>query len=132
MNIEEAVRSILASDSAIAALVDTRVMCGWLPQDPTYPAVTIFPVSEDENEAVNDTRAKRYARLQVDVWAPTYAGAKALADLVVDALHGQSHTLTGIEIGASSAITGGMYMYEDSVAVHRRSRDFGFWFIETA
>jgi hypothetical protein len=131
MNIEEAVRKILADDATIAALTGTRVMCGILPQSPTYPAITIQPVSEDENEAVNDTRAKRYARLQVDVWASSYAGAKTLADLVVVALHGKAHSLTGIEIGASSAVIGGMYMFEDSVKVHRRSRDFGFWFIET-
>jgi hypothetical protein len=132
VNIEEAVRSILADDDSIKALVSTRVMCGWLPQGVIYPCVTIYPVSEDENEAVNDTRRKRYARLQIDVWAETYAGAKALADLVVDALHTETFSLTGIEIGASSALTGGQYMYADAVKMHRRSRDFGFWFVETA
>jgi hypothetical protein len=131
MNIEEAVRKILADDAAIAALVGTRVMCGWLPQNPTYPCITIYPVSDDENPAVNDTRAKRYARLQIDVWSSTYAGAKTLIDLVVDTLHCKEFSLTGIDIGASSASTGGQYMYEDAVSIHRRSRDFGFWFIET-
>jgi hypothetical protein len=131
MNVEEAVRKILADDADVAALVGTRVLCGILPQDPTYPALTIQPIVEDANTAVNDAKGLEYARLQVDAWATSYGGAKALIDAVKAALHGQTFSETGCRIGSAVALTGGGYMYEDSVKVHRRFRDFGLWYAET-
>ena len=82
MNLESGVRYVLTDDTDVAALVGTRVYSGILPQNPTYPAVTIQPITEDDNNTLASRPALRWARLQIDAWAETYAGAKDLHDKV--------------------------------------------------
>ena len=131
MNLESGVRYVLTDDTDVAALVGTRVYSGILPQNPTYPAVTIQPITEDDNNTLASRPALRWARLQIDAWAETYAGAKDLHDKVRAALNGQSYSLTGVDLKSIVSQTGGQYFYEPSVEVHRRSRDYGFSYEES-
>jgi hypothetical protein len=131
MNLESGVRYVLINDAGVLALVGTRVYSGILPQDPTYPAVTIQPITENDNNALASLPALRWARLQIDSWAETYAEAKDLHDKICVALNGQTYNPSGVRIGSIVAQTGGQYSYEPSVGVHRRTRDYGFWYDES-
>jgi len=132
MNLESGVRYVLVNDVDVAALVSTRVYNGILPLNPTYPAVTIQPITEDDNNTLASLPALRWARLQIDAWAETYAGAKDLHDKIRAALNGQTYTPAGVRIGSIVAQTGGQYAYEPPpVGVHRRIRDYGFWYEES-
>lgn len=125
--IESALRSMLLADSAVAALVGTRVYVGRLPQSPIYPAITLEPVSEDDNNTVASVGDLRWARIEVDAWAESFAAVNALYRAINFALNGKKGTFGNSDIRSCSSMTGGRYFYEDSVTAHRRLRDYSVW-----
>jgi hypothetical protein len=94
---EEAIIARLLATSGISSLVSTRVYPGAVPQGSAMPAMVVntitgAPIYADEGEVGLDQ-----ARMQIDCWATTYAGAKLLAREVRE-------SLSGFE-GASGGVT---------------------------
>lgn len=129
--IEQGIRAMLLDDSAVANIVATRIYTGVLPQSPTYPCVSIWPISHDDNVTLRTLPALKWSRLQIDSWADTYAAMMDLHGKIFTALANQTGTPTGYDIRSIVPLIGGLYTYEDSVRKHRRSRDFGIWWKTT-
>lgn len=87
MSIGVLLRDALVAHSGTVALVEQRIYPLFLPQTPTYPAISYQRIS---NSAQNGSTAVRESRWQVNCWAATYAGAVSLSEAVKAAL--EEHT----------------------------------------
>jgi hypothetical protein len=125
--IEVALRSMLLADATVAGFVGTRVYVGRLPQSPTYPAIVLEPVTEDDNNTINTPGDLRWARIEVNAWAVDFDGVNDLHAAINAALNGNAGVFNGVDIRACSSMIGGRYFYEDSVKAHRRLRDYSVW-----
>ncbi len=67
-----------------------------------------------------------HPRIQIDVWADTYAAVKAAATQVRLALDGYAGTVDGVVIKAV-ILNGDGDRYEDHPKRHRVSMDFTIW-----
>lgn len=88
MTLEQGLHAFLASRSGVSTLVSTRIYPVILPQAPRYPAITYNRVSRDTEHHLLGPVGRDVARISINSWASTYAGAKALADTVRLALDG--------------------------------------------
>lgn len=96
--IESALRALVLADSAVSALIGTRLYPQKLPQDPTYPAATYQRIDGPRLYDHGGATGLAEGRFQFDVWATTYSSAKAVAAAVRAALSGYSGTTGGVEI----------------------------------
>lgn len=85
---EADLRTRLAQAPAVAALAATRIGWGPRPQGGALPAVTLHRVSGAPSYRMAAADGHAEARVQVDVYAATHAGALALRDAVHAALSG--------------------------------------------
>lgn len=76
MSIEALVYTRLTTYSGITAIASTRTYPMRLPQTPTYPAITYQKISNSEQKGTSTLKDSRW---QINCWASTYSGAKALA-----------------------------------------------------
>src|SRR5688500_1096601 len=83
---EEALIARLLADSGVAAIVTTRVFPGARPQGSPLPALVMNRISGGPLYADDGEVGLQQARIQVDCWAETYAGAKLLARAVTVSL----------------------------------------------
>lgn len=89
MTPEVAVRTRLVADSAVAALVGTRIYPDELPQSPTFPALVYFRASATPEGITQDKRVgPERPRIQIDAWAESRAETDAVYLAVKAALHG--------------------------------------------
>jgi hypothetical protein len=72
----------LTGHAGLATLVGDRIYPEHLPQNPTCPAVTYFQVGGPRDHSLAGSSGLAVTRWQVDVWAPTYIEAKAVAEEV--------------------------------------------------
>lgn len=131
MSIEAGIRAVLIADTAVKAIVVARVYAGHLPQAVTYPCILLAPITEEDNVTLNSLPALKWHRLQIDVFADTYAAMQDLHDKVSAALSLKTYTPTGYAIKSITPQTGGFYRYEPEIEKHRRSRDYGIWWQKT-
>ena len=132
MSVEAAVRASLVANSGVLAMVSNRVYVGILPQGVVFPCVLIYPVTQNDDPTINSIPTTKWARLQIEAWADTYAAMQSLHDAINTALAGQSLTPTGYALESITPLTSGRYTYESEVEKHRRSRDYGIWWKTTA
>lgn len=85
---ETALYTKLAGTSAVTDLVGTRITPWERRQDASLPAVTYFRVSGGPINTLGGPLATNSCRIQVDSWASSYSGVKALAVVVRAALSG--------------------------------------------
>ncbi len=102
MSTLEAVRAELALDSALVALVSTRMYPQVLPPDmTTMPALTITVVSEVPVNSLSSSPGLQNARVQIDCFGKTYASARAVHAAVFAVLTALSrHNLSAYADGA--------------------------------
>lgn len=93
----------LTGDTALAALVGSRVHPDMLPQTVTYPAIRYYQVSRAEvaRKPVAATEAGAglaivRGMVQVDVYAKTYKQAHQVADAVKGAIYGWRDPANGV------------------------------------
>lgn len=81
----------LKADTAIAAIVSTRVYRATLPKNPTFPAIVVAKI---DNSRPNDTTTGRYARsrIQCTTFAASDGAADNLSELIADNLNGLTNT----------------------------------------
>lgn len=96
--IEEALPARLAAVGAVTALVGTRVYPLRAPQNAVRPFVVYQRISAPRVSAFGSDTGIARPRFQVTAWADTYAGAKAVATAVRQALQRYRGTILGVEI----------------------------------
>lgn len=126
MTIDEALFTRLSTHAGVAALVATRIYPILMPQNTTLPAITKQRISGPRVQSLVGSSGLAYPRYQVDAWASTYDGAKAVADQVRAALDGFRGYVGTVRIGGIRLI-GDQELYEEETRTHRVSQDFSVW-----
>ena len=96
--IEEAIRDKLLNDSAVLALVSTRIYASELPQKPTYPAIIYEHVDSERDFTMEGPSGFVTTTMELRVYASSYSGVKDLATKIRQVLNGASETVLGIKI----------------------------------
>jgi hypothetical protein len=122
MTVETELFTRLTTYPGLNALVGTRVYPNKLPQDPTLPALSYRRVSAVRPSAMGSDIGLARARFQVDVWAATYASARAVAEQLRQALQ-RWRTTTGT-IVQDSFVLNETDLYEDTTEIHHVAMDF--------
>lgn len=117
--LEPKIYTALSGDSAVSAVVSTRIYPMVLPQDVTLPAITYSRISGGQVNSMGGFSNLENPRVQVDVWAATYTAAKTLAALV--------HTAMGGATTYSAILISDMDLFEDDTKIYRVSMDFSVW-----
>lgn len=132
MSAELAVLTLLKNAAAVAALVGARIYPLTAPQPPTYPLVTFQRISGVRWRSLSGPSGMAQPRIQVDAYATTYAGAKALATAVRQTLDGYrgpvqvtSGPATYVRVGGCT-LESDQDLYETDVnpKLYRVSMDF--------
>ena len=98
MTIEEGVVAYVLDQSAITALIDTRIMPAPLRQDCEMPAISYQLISQRDDILHDGPKGLPDARVQFDCWADDYAGAKALAAAVKTAVHAYKGLMGDVQV----------------------------------
>lgn len=94
--IEVVFRDHLVGNAGVAALIATRLYPEVLPQAATLPAATYQVVDRTEVVARPDLSTLRLMRMriQVDCYASSYAGVKAVEAATIQAIYGFNHAVS--------------------------------------
>jgi hypothetical protein len=87
MSLEDALYKRLAANEGIAAL-EPDIYRSWRPQTQTGDCITFQRISTTPFQSNQGAIDAEQARIQVDCWASTQSGARALAEAVKDSLNG--------------------------------------------
>ena len=93
-DLEDDVVDLLEASAGVTALVGTgaaaRIFPLLVPEGFTnYPAITFQVVSESRQPMLSRQNGLMQARVQINCWARTYAGAKSLKEAVRNAIDGE-------------------------------------------
>jgi hypothetical protein len=86
MDWQSALRARLKADAPVVTLVGTRIDWVDRPQTTALPAITLQTISDLRPQHMGGFDGTKEARVQVDVWAATYASAKAITEAVLAVL----------------------------------------------
>lgn len=92
--IQEALRKKLIEYKDLYNLVKERIYILKLPQNPTYPAITYFRVSNPRHHDIDVS----YTRFQFDSWASSYSIARNVANKIRKAIQREKGVWDGIKI----------------------------------
>jgi len=126
MTFEADLKSHLQADASIAALVADRIHPMLLADGSSLPALTYQTIAGEPQTDLSgaDGEMVRY-RMQINVWASSYIGAKALAELVRTRLKTAASTFKAVpEISAQDT-------YEPATRRFGVYMDFSFWYRTT-
>lgn len=96
--IEQTLVAVLKNDSAVSALVGTRIRPLNLKQEDALPGVVYQRVSTVPVTSLDGDSGVDAVRIQVSCWAETYSGARALAAAVRAAVTGGMVAVTEMDI----------------------------------
>jgi hypothetical protein len=123
--IEQGIHSILAENSALAALIGTRIYPGVLPPNPTLPCLSYTVISAPPSTAL-DGSSGFSTRVQFDCWAARYGDVKAVQQALHDVFDAYAGTLpdgTNVQ-GAFRAIE--MDAFLDVARTYRAMTEYRF------
>lgn len=127
MSLERALFARVTGDAAVSALIGDRLFPNVAPLGTDAPFATYQRISATRVRSLTQRSGLAMARMQLDCMAETYAGARALADAVRQALDGFRGAAGSppVTIEASS-IQSDQDLYEDAAEppLHRVSMDF--------
>lgn len=92
---EEALRTLLVSSSAVTDLVSTRVYWGLAPQSVTGPYIALHVVSAPRDYHMAGSSGLRASRVQIDCWSNAYSTSKIIARAVESVVSGYRGTVGG-------------------------------------
>lgn len=118
--IEQAVYARLAGDAAVAALVAARIYPSILPQNPTLPAISYSRVSRSDPYSLSGRSDLRHIVLEINAWAETYAGSKALAQAIEDAMDADGLDIKAVQITDQD-------LYESDTKIYRVFAEYSIW-----
>lgn len=108
----------LKADTAVAAVVGSRVHRKSLPVNPVFPCIVVSKI--DDIRALNHSGRYSRARVQATSYGTTDLITDNLSERVADALHGSKNTvvnrvgIVGIEDGGTRTdvvLEAGVYLY---------------------
>lgn len=117
-----AIRALLVADTAVLALVSTRIYPMVLPLDVTLPAISIHEVSGAENAITGHG----YPRYQISCWASGASGfsqVQSMKDAVKDCLNRYKGVASGNHIKQITFL-GSLDDYETETKVYHIPLDF--------
>lgn len=129
-----AIRSLLANDAALLALVPaSKIMAGVIPLDTVLPAIGISHISTVERNtvAMNTAQVMATERVQVTVEAKSYADQKSILELVRKACPNTRGSVNGIAVDSILPEAAGPDLRDDDLLIFVQSRDFIVKFIES-
>ena len=85
-----------------AAIGSTQVYWGTAPQGKAPPYVRMNTVSDPRPQHLGGYNGARTTRIQVDVFAKTYAEARSLSEMIIAAV-AQPATVSGVKFGRTKA-----------------------------
>ncbi len=118
--------ALLLADSALAALIGTRLYAGILPQSALMPAVVYALVSGVPQVAHDGPDGLERSRIQVDAWDDDYPGSVAVANAVKAVVNGVRTSKGGTNFD-SFQVVGAFDLYEPETARFRRLIDVLVW-----
>ena len=78
--------NILSNNAALTAVVGTRINPLRMPQETTFPAITLHVISNIANPSKSGHSKSDFARVQIDTYGTTYQSAYSTAELVRTAM----------------------------------------------
>ena len=132
MLIEEALRTYLAGNSGVSAIVSGIIYPVVLPQGVQLPALMFQRISGVRVESLQGSSGLAHPIFQIDCFSEQkdgYSQVKALAEVVRLALEGYRGTWSGMSI-QGVLFLGDTDLYEDESEVYRVSMDFEIWHVE--
>lgn len=96
--VENAVRKILIDNVNLAAEISTRAYPDVLPQNPTFPAITIQKVDGDPIDNIQGNYGLERAVFQIDVWSETSVERGEVSELLRQAIAGYTGTVLDVKI----------------------------------
>lgn len=127
MDMEGALLSRLTSAPAIASQVGGRVHWVTRPEKGVLPAITLQHVTDERGQSYTGFDEAHPASVQIDVWATTYAQAKALKEAVIAVLAPRA-TVNGIRFDRGFMTARDLSERTDTQFIFRPSMDFTFYF----
>lgn len=126
-----AVRTLLAADSGVSALVSSRIYPLRLPQNATLPAVVLFTIDGPRQSTFDGPNGLVQSRVQVDCYGGEMGGGAyidmhSVLTAVRKALNGYSGTSAGVSI-RSVQMDSERDLLEPETSVPRVSADFMIW-----
>lgn len=88
----------LCANVALAALVGTRIYPEILPQDVVYPCMRYARVGTIRGLMLDGVNTLTEVRMQIDIWARSYAEIRAIGNALRAALDGVTGNLGGVSI----------------------------------
>lgn len=113
--IEQTIYQTLRDHAGLAALISGRAYPSILPQGATLPCVAFSRISTAHENDLDGHAGLDNLRVQVDCYASTFDGARALAAQVK------------LAMDALGTRDGDRDLYESATSVHRVSLDFSVW-----
>lgn len=129
-SIEDAFRSVLINDVDLAALVGTRVYIDHLPQNPTFPAITIHDMT---SEIYGDNRGcwtLEKIPYQVDVWAKSSPDRAIVSEALRLAISGYTGEPLGVKIRGIE-IQSRQNMFQAEIDNYRKIHRVAVWHKES-
>lgn len=103
--------------TAVGALVAGRCYPLIAPEKPVAPYAVYFQVANAPEVTMETTVPVENSRIQVDIYAKTYAEAQSLAESTRDAM---------MTLGAVPLLS--VDLFEQEVKLYRVAQDFSIWF----
>lgn len=132
-----ALRARLLGDSAIAAIISTRIYPGKMPQGVVDTSIVYNRVSGLGDVHSGGPSGLARPRFQVDCWSASADTAAALAQLVKDRLDGFSGAVAWDDSSPGNSITvQGVFFdterdaYDDAIKMYGVSQDYLVWLEE--
>jgi hypothetical protein len=97
---EQAFRYLLGANTALAALVSTRIYPQSAPQSAVRPFITFERISADHHHHMTAASGLVKAVIQATAWAEDYSTAKTVAEAMREAADGYRGTIT-ISVGVA-------------------------------
>lgn len=126
MDFEGALRARLTGASAVTSIVGQRIYWVERPQATALPAITLQIIDDPREQMMAGFQSRLFMLVQVDVWAPSYATAKAGKEAVIAALTPKM-TANGIKFGTATNIAArDLSERTETQFIYRSSIDFRF------
>lgn len=124
-DMETALRARLLAATPVVALVAQRVTWVQRPQAAALPAITLQIVSDERGQSFTGLDGLQPGYIQIDVWALTYAAAKAVKEAVIAAVV-PAATQSGVRFDRGYVSAQDLSEQTDTAFIYRQSIDFTF------
>jgi hypothetical protein len=126
VDFEAALRARLTGASGVTSVVGQRIYWVERPQATALPAITLQIIDDPREQTMGGFQSRLFCTVQADVWALTYAAAKAGKEAVIAAL-APKVTANGIKFGDATNIAArDLSERTETQFIYRASIDFRF------